>query len=193
MNIQPVGAGPRLAGVELTTERLVLRPLRGGDEDDVFAYRGRVDVNRFLESEPFTAAEVAGFVAERSAATAIERDGDRVTFAVECGGRVIGDVRLKAGRRVDAQGEIGWVFHPDVAGRGYATEAALALVRLGFEELGFHRIWAQLDPRNVASARLCERLGMRREGLMREESWFKGEWGDLAVYGILAREFTAPG
>jgi RimJ/RimL family protein N-acetyltransferase len=57
---------------------------------------------------------------------------------------------------------------------------------LAFGDLAMHRVFAQLDPRNSASARLCERLGMRREAYFREDIWFKGEWGDTAVYAMLA-------
>lgn len=184
-------AGAYAGRVRVHTERLVLRPMRAGDEEEVLAYRGRADVCRYLESEPLTAETVASFVAERAGATRIEHDGDRIGLVVEVGGRVIGDVLLRSGRRRDAQGEIGWVFNPEVQGHGYATEAARALVRVGFEELGFHRVWAQLDPRNTASARVCRRLGMRLEALLREESWFKGEWADLAIYAMLDRVWRA--
>ena len=87
------------------------------------------------------------------------------------------------------QAEIGWVFAPDVQGAGYATEAARALVRVAFEEVGVHRVWAQLEPANTASARICERLGMRREALFEGASWFKERWTDLAVYAIRADEW----
>jgi RimJ/RimL family protein N-acetyltransferase len=176
--------------VLITTQRLVLRTLREGDEKDLLDYRGRDDVSRYLETEPLTPETVKDFVTERAGADRIERDGDRIMLAVELDGRIIGDVRLgSSGVLRDQQGEIGWVFHPGYGGKGYATEAAGALMRLGFEDVGLHRIWAQLDPRNAASAHLCERLGMRREGLLQEESWFKGEWGDLAIYGLLDREW----
>jgi aminoglycoside 6'-N-acetyltransferase len=180
----------RLWAVRITTERLVLRTLRDGDETDLLEYRGRDDVSRYLETEPLTPESVKDFVSERAGADRIEREGDRIMLAVERSGRVVGDVRLgSSGVLRDRQGEIGWVFHPGYGGKGYATEAAGALIRLGFEDVGLHRIWAQLDPRNIGSARLCERLGMRHEGLLREESWFKGEWGDLSIYGLLAREW----
>ncbi|MEU8820920.1 GNAT family N-acetyltransferase [Actinoplanes sp. NPDC048796] len=173
------------------TERLLLRPLRHGDEADVLAYRSRADVSRYLEGEPMAPGDVESFVAERADATRIEKDGDRILLGVELDGRVIGDVRLRSGRLEDRQGEIGWVFHPGHQGHGYATEAARALVRLGFDELGLHRVWAQLDPRNEASARVCRRLGMRQEAHLVEESRFKGEWGDLAIYAVLDREWRA--
>jgi RimJ/RimL family protein N-acetyltransferase len=173
------------------TVRLVLRPFRHGDEADVLAYRSSPDVVRYMPAEPLHASGASAFIAERSAATAIEADEDRIILAVEHDGRVIGDVLIKAGQLADRQAEIGWAFNPGYHGRGFATEAARELLALAFAGLGMHRVWAQLDPRNVASARLCERLGMRREAYFREDIWFKGEWGDTAVYALLASEWRA--
>ncbi|GIF71155.1 GNAT family N-acetyltransferase [Asanoa siamensis] len=175
--------------MRLITERLILRPLRVGDESDVLAYRGRADVCRYLEESPFTAATIGPFVSARTSATRIAGDGDRVLLAVELDGRVIGEVRLKVASLRNRSGEIGWVFHPAHHGRGYATEAAHYLVGFGFGELGLHRVWAQVDRRNVASARVCERLGMRLEGVLRESLRLDGEWADQEVYGVLEREW----
>lgn len=171
------------------TARLVLRPFRHGDEAAVLAYRHRADVCRYIPADPMTEATVPAFIADRITARAVDADGDRTVFAVELDGLVIGDVLLRTGRTVDRQAEVGWVFNPDFSGHGYATEAARELVRLSFDELGMHRVWAQLDPRNTASARLCERLGMRHEAHLRHDMWLKGEWTDSAIYAILETEW----
>jgi len=173
----------------LRTERLVLRPFRPGDEADVLAYRSRPEVCRYIPADPLTEATAPAFVADRIAARRIETDGDRMVFAVELDGLVIGDVLVRTAQLADAQAEIGWVFNPDFHGRGFATEAARELIRLSFDELGMHRVWAQLDPRNTASARVCERLGMRHEAHLRQDMWLKGEWTDSAVYAILEQEW----
>ena len=76
------------------------------------------------------------------------------------------------------KGEIGYVFNPAYHGRGLATEAVVALLRLGFEGLGLHRITGHLDARNTASARVLERAGMRREAHLVENEFVKGEWTD---------------
>ena len=171
------------------TERLVLRPFRHGDEADVLAYRSRPDVVRYMPAEPLPASGAAAFVAERIPATQIKADDDKIILAVEHEGRLIGDLLVKAGQLSDRQAEIGWAFNPHYHGLGLATEAARELLVLAFADLAMHRVFAQLDPRNVASARLCERLGMRREAYFREDIWFKGEWGDTAVYALLAAEW----
>ena len=175
------------------TARLVLRPFRAGDEADALAYRGRADVCRYIPAEPLEPADVGKFVAERAGATSIAADGDAIILAVEHQGRVIGDVVIKAGQLADRQAELGWSLNPAYQGNGYATEAARELINMCFTDLGMHRAWAQIDPRNVASARLCERLDMRQEAHFREDIWFKGEWGDTAIYAVLASEWRDRG
>ncbi|HWH12383.1 MAG TPA: GNAT family protein, partial [Solirubrobacteraceae bacterium] len=89
---------------------------------------------------------------------------------------------------------IGYVFHPDVAGRGYAAEACAAVLKLAFDRcdgLGLHRLVARMDARNTSSARLASRLGMRREAHHRRSEMFKGAWADLVVYALLDNEWDA--
>ena len=176
----------------IITERLVLRSLRPGDEPDVFAYRSIPEVVRYIPGDPKTLEQVQDMVAERATAGRVEPSQPICTLAVDLDGRVIGDVLLHLdgldghdGR----QAEIGWVLAPDMTGQGYATEAARELVRVAFDELEVHRVWAQLDGQNEASARICERLGMRREAYFERASWFKDQWTDLAVYAIRSDEW----
>jgi aminoglycoside 6'-N-acetyltransferase len=103
---------------------------------------------------------------------------------------VIGDVYFSITSVADGAADIGWTLHPDAHGRGYMTEAASAVLDIAFE-LGLHRVRANLDPRNDASAALCRRLGMRAEAHFVEDIWFKGEWADSAIYAILDREWRA--
>jgi RimJ/RimL family protein N-acetyltransferase len=177
----------------LRTERLVLRFMRGADVDDIFAYQSREDVARYLPYEPRTREEVAAKVAQFSQARVLGANGDYWQLAVErldAPGRVIGDVYFCVTSVADAAAEIGWTLHPDAHGRGYMTEAAGAVLDIAFE-LGLHRVRANLDPRNDASAALCRRLGMRAEAHFVEDIWFKGEWADSAIYAILDREWRA--
>ena len=172
----------------LRTDRLVLRAWSQDDLDDIHVYRGREDTTRWLMLGPQPRERVAELIAVRAAMTSVEADGDWVHLVVEHEGRVIGDLTLKWGALTDAQAEIGWVFHPDEQGQGFALESSRALRDVAFDVLGAHRVHAQLDPRNERSARLCAALGMRQEAHLREESWFKGEWGDLAIWAMLAHE-----
>jgi RimJ/RimL family protein N-acetyltransferase len=90
------------------------------------------------------------------------------------------------------QGEIGWSIHPDMQGRGYATEAAREMLRLGFDGLGLHRIMADSDPRNAASIKVMEKLGMRREAHHVDSMFLKGEWVGAVVGAMLESEWRSP-
>ncbi len=178
----------------VTTDRLVLRAMRPGDVDDIHAYQSRPEVCRYLPYEPRTLEEIAAKVARNATALTLSAEGDYWQLAVERAsdpGTVIGDVFFAIKSVADATGEIGWTLHPRCFGRGYMTEAATAVLELAFDELGLHRVMANLDPRNDASAALCRRLGMRQEACFLEDVWFKGEWADTAIYAILAREWAA--
>lgn len=88
------------------------------------------------------------------------------------------------------QVEIGWIFNSIVQGRGFATEAATALMALAFETLGAHRVFAMLMSPNRPSAGVAERLGMVREARLRETNFRNGEWVDTLVYGATASEYA---
>jgi RimJ/RimL family protein N-acetyltransferase len=182
---------PYVFAEPLRTARLTIRPVTAADVDDMHAYQSDPEVCRYLPYAPRSRAEMAGKVAQWSAALRLSGEGDFWILALERAGRVIGDLYLAL--KSDAGADIGWVLHPDHSGRGYMTEAAGALLELAFTELDRHRVRAVLDPRNTASAALCRRLGMRQEAHFVEDLWFKGEWGDTAVYAILAREWATGG
>jgi len=176
------------------TARLVLRTMTDRDVDDIHAYQSRPDVCRYLPFEPRSREEVATKVAKFSTALTLSGDGDFWQLAIERAsdpGRVIGDVYFVIKSAANATCEIGWTLHPDHTGLGYMAEAAGATLAIAFNDLGMHRASAQLDPRNDASAALCARLGMRQEAHFVEDEWFRGAWGDTAVYAILDREWAA--
>lgn len=137
---------------------------------------------------------MAAKIAKHSTAIALNGDGDYWQLAVERAdrrGRVIGDVYFTIMSVAHAAGRIGWTLHPEFTGNGYMTEAAGAILDVAFHDLGLHRVSAELDPRNEASAALCRRLGMREEARFLEDIWFKGAWGDTSIYAILDREWAA--
>ena len=104
----------------------------------------------------------------------------------------IGDVgvNLNDNRR---QAEIGYTLAPDQQGHGYATEAVRAVLERLFTVQGLHKVSAECDARNLASARLLERVGFVREGLLRRHTWIKGEWTDDLLYGLLEEDFFGVG
>jgi RimJ/RimL family protein N-acetyltransferase len=181
----------------IRTARTVLRPFAPGDLDDVAAYQRLESVVRYLAWGTMTPQESARYLDERMAMTRLASDTPGVAYAVDPGmaagqeSRMIGEIILLMDSLPDSRLEIGWIFHPDAGGRGYASEAARAVIDLCFTTLGAHRVVAKLDPRNDPSARLAGRLGMRHEGVSREDHFLKGEWASTSVYSMLADEYVS--
>ncbi len=175
----------------LSTARLLLSPLVDGDIDELLAYRSRPDVCRYLPFAPMTREVLQTRLAGDLARTQITQEGQALTLGVraEGTGALLGDVVLFFHSAEHAGGEIGYVFHPDAGGHGYATEACSALLALAFGPLGLHRVVARLDSRNEASARLAARLGMRPEAHLVRNEIFKGDWSDELVFAMLAEEW----
>lgn len=173
----------------LRTDRLLLRAYATDDVEPTLAYYGDPAVSRFLLSEPFTLEDAKETVERRRGRIHPNEPGDALALVVEHEGRLVGDVVLQLLGEQSSMGEIGWCFHPDYAGRGFATEASAALLDLAFEHYEMHRVKAQMDARNTGSARVCERLGMTKEAHLRQDWWSKGEWTDTLVYAVLADEW----
>jgi RimJ/RimL family protein N-acetyltransferase len=177
----------------IATERLLLRPFEPGDLDALAAIHGDPDVVRYLLFGVRDRDELPGVLEEKAKRTVLAEAGDALNLAAVHAetGELVGDVTLFWHSAEHRAGEVGYILHPVHNGCGYATEAARALLRLGFEELGLHRITGRLDGRNAASARVLERLGMRREAHLVENELVKGEWADEVVYAMLDREWAA--
>ena len=171
----------------LRTERLVLRPTEPGDTEAFVEAWASEEWTRLLLSRTLNPAEVAEMIRRRRE----PGDGRFFGLVVERDGDVVGDSMLHLQGTGLSEGEIGWTILPQHSGRGYATEAARAVLRLGFEHFGLRRIVANLDARNDRSAALCERLGMRRESHRIGDFWSKGAWTDSYEYALLADEWRA--
>jgi RimJ/RimL family protein N-acetyltransferase len=180
-------------GYPVRGERLLLRPLGPGDVGALVAYRGREDVCRYVPFEPMSRDDVIERIAGPWARTELTDEGQSLTLGAEVGetGELAGDVVLFWRSREHAGGELGYVFNPGLSGRGYATEAASAMLRLGFEGLGLHRIIARIDERNEPSVRLARRLGLRQEARLVRNEFFKGEWTTELDFAMLADEWYA--
>lgn len=177
----------------IRTERLILRAPRIEDADAAFARRNLAEVARFQDWElPYTREQ-----AERSTAKAVEMDGPTdgagwslTVVDAASPETILGDlyVELKWGGRV---GYFGYTFHPDHWGRGYASEAARALVHHFFAELGVSRVEASLHPDNLASARVLEACGLVAEGMTRGSFWVGDVCSDDLLYGLTRTDWAA--
>jgi RimJ/RimL family protein N-acetyltransferase len=175
----------------VATTRLRLRPLAEPDVGDLLAYRGDPEVCRFLPFAPMTREVLLTRLKTDLSRTEITEQGQALTLGAELAatGQLIGDVVLFFRSHEHAGGELGYVFHPEFGGQGYATEACAAVLALAFEELGLHRVIARLDARNDPSAKLAARLGLRQEAHLVRNEMFKGEWTDEIIYALLAEEW----
>ena len=175
----------------IETERLTLRPFSADDLEGLYAYQSLPEVARFLYWEPRTLEESRTFLRQKMMASTIEKEGDWLVLAVvwRQTGDLMGEVNLQWRSREHRQGEIGYIFNPAFHGKGFATEAAEVVLRLGFEGLDLHRVVGRLDGRNTASARVLERPGMRREAHRRQKEMVKGEWTDEVIYAMLRHEW----
>jgi RimJ/RimL family protein N-acetyltransferase len=183
------GARAPLA-LPIVTERLTLRTYREDDLEPTLAYYALPEVARYIPYEPWTHEDAVEQLHRRLRRTGIDGEEKALGLVAEHGGRVIGDVGLWCADDTRRRGEMGWAFRPDVTGHGFATETVRAVVDVAFGHYGMQRVFAQLDARNSASARLCERVGMRQEAHLRRDWWCKGEWSDTLVYGLLREEWA---
>jgi len=150
-------------------------------------------VTRYLPFGVRTREEAERALADKLAETVLAQEGDVLCLAltVREDAAFAGELYLFWRSALHAQVELGWVIHPDHHGRGYATEAAAAMARVAFDQVGAHRVFARIDPRNGPSRRVAERLGMRHEGTLRETGHFDGEWTDEEQHAVLEREWRA--
>jgi RimJ/RimL family protein N-acetyltransferase len=177
----------------LETERLVLRPFEQGDLAALNEIHGDEANALYLYNDARTREQVEELIERKVAGSSIRAEGDWLSAAavLRTTGDVVCDLVLHWASEAHRQGEIGFIAHPAHHGRGYTTEAARPLLGFAFETLGLHRVVGRLEPRNVASARVLEKLGMRREAHFVENEWVKGEWQSELVYAMLAREWTS--
>lgn len=172
----------------LRTKRLVLRPHQESDAVWLHRIYSRPDVTRYLLDDPWNADTARQKTEERIPRTDLDGDSGALALVIEHDAAPIGNVLLWFTDRARRVAEIGWVIDPEQGGRGFATEAVTAVLDLAFDHCRVHRVAAQMDGRNAASAKLARNAGMRQEAHLRQDLWSKGEWTDTVVFGMLASD-----
>lgn len=173
----------RRTNLEITTERLIIRPFKSTDLQDVFAIYNNDDTCKFLLHNKWTLEDMQQRFNKKLANGVLSKESI-LSLAVIYLNKVVGDLSVWYTDMKDTV-EIGYSFSNEVAGKGLATEAVSSLVYKLFDDFNVHRIQAKLDARNTASQKLCERIGMRKEAHFIQDYWNKNEWTDSNVYGIL--------
>jgi [ribosomal protein S5]-alanine N-acetyltransferase len=176
--------------MEIVTERLILREFVESDWEAVLAYQSTPDYLRYYEWTERTPEAVQGFVQmflrHQQAAPRIKF---QLAITLKDTHELIGNCGIRMNAPDAHQADIGYELAAEQWGKGYATEAAHAMIEYGFSVLKVHRIYAECVAENTASARVLEKLGMRLEGRLRDNDYFKGRWWDTLLYAILDYEW----
>jgi [ribosomal protein S5]-alanine N-acetyltransferase len=169
--------------MHIETKRLIIRKFVSSDWEEVYEYTSNSEVMKYIPEGVFTEEDAKRFMEENC--------GEKPEkYAV-----VLQDENILIGHLVfhNVFGghtyEIGWVFNPKYYNKGYASEAAFAAIKYGFEELKLHRIIATCQPENTPSYRVMEKIGMRREGYFKKCIPNGTQWWDEYFYAILEEEF----
>ncbi|MGW5002628.1 GNAT family N-acetyltransferase [Streptomyces hydrogenans] len=178
-----------LATPVLHTPRLRLRPVADADADALFTLHSSAYVLRYWDSPPWTDRARADRFIAMSRKIADDGSGARVVIERASDGAFVGWVGLTEWDPVYRSASLGYVLGDAMWGHGYATEAAHALLRWAFDTLDLNRVQSETDTRNLASARVLEKVGFVREGTLREDCVVNGEVSDSWVFGLLRREW----
>ena len=177
----------------LATSRLILRRFQGSDLEAFLAYRNDPDVARYQSWTSYSREEAEAFLArQRALEPGTPGEWSQIALERRDAPGLIGDCALKVLAEDPRQAEIGFTLARAWQGHGYGAEAVTALLGHLFGTLGLHRVFAVTDAENAAAAALLERVGLRREGHLVENIWFKGVWGSEFLYAMLEREWRGP-
>lgn len=178
--------------IQISSNRLIMRPIRMEDADSIFQYRSNAVVNQYQGWIPTTIYDVYDFITNK-VSPEINLSGTWFQFLIikKENSELIGDIGVHFFDSDAFQVELGCTLNKDHHGKGYATEALKETINYLFDEWNKHRIIASIDPRNLPSVSLFERLGFRQEAHFRESLFINSEWVDDLVYAILKDEWNA--
>ncbi|WP_421378506.1 GNAT family N-acetyltransferase [Bacillus salacetis] len=173
----------------LRGNRIILRELQEDDWLGIHDYASQEQASRFQPWGPNTEEETKIFVQE-ALDEAKKNPRNRFFFVIQGiqNNELLGAVELNISDFHNQAGDIGYIINPKNWGEGFATEAAQLVLRYGFEVLKLHRIYATCSPENAGSARVLEKVGMTKEGTMRDHLKMKDGWRDSSLYSILENE-----
>ncbi len=176
--------------MELRTDRLVLREFREADLEPLTAIQSDA---RWLANYRWDVRDPNEVKRLVDLFIASQREEPRMTYqiAITLDRAFIGDVGIRIREPDATEADIGYEIAPDQWRRGYASEAARAIVAFGFEELKLHRVWSWCYDSNIGSAAVLRSVGMKEEGRQRETDYFKGRWHDTLIFGVLEDEWRS--
>ena len=176
--------------MKLETERLILRDFVKDDWQRVLEYQSDPLYLRYYEwtgRTPEAVQEFVGWFLDHQKQT--PRIKFQLAVTLKSTGQLIGNCGIRMDTADAFQADLGYELDPKHWNHGYATEAAHAIVDFGFRDFPLRRVWSWCVADNTGSAHVLEKLGMRQEGRLRENEFYKGRWWDTLMYAILADEW----
>jgi len=172
------------------TERLIIRPLLITDLDAVLSITGLHETYNFIPEKPMDELAARKMIERGQNPSSLNYSPSDMGVTLIETKELVGLLLFDTISNRFRAGEIGWMFHKAHRGKGYASEAARALMNYCFITLGRHRIIATCDPRNIPSVRIMKKLGMRREAEFIDSVVLgDGEWHDEYLYAITEKEW----
>lgn len=174
----------------VNNKRIRLRTLTLADVDEVFAYRSLPEVSKY-QTWPSTVDELRDTVVNLTKREFGTPGWFQLGIALRADGKLIGDAAVRILETDSRIAEVAITIKPEFQSQGYGTETISWILNVLFSsEHSVHRVFASVDPRNFASAALFERVGFRKEAHFKESLWFKGQWVDDLIFGMLAKEWA---
>lgn len=172
----------------LETHRLNLRKITFSDTEDIFEYNSDPEVSRYMTWQAHRSLEETRAFIDK--VVDLYRKHQAAPWGMELkeNAKLIGTCGFTAWDVQDARAEIGFVLSPRFSGKGYMTEALREIISFGFRRMMLNRIEARCMTENRLSSRLLERLGMTREGVLRQQICVKGSYYDMEMHSILKEE-----
>ncbi|OVE56529.1 GNAT family N-acetyltransferase [Chryseobacterium mucoviscidosis] len=175
--------------MHLETERLLIRDLTLDDKQAIFNYRSDAEANKFQGWIPETLKDVEQFIERNNKEFNQPESWYQVLITEKDTKAVIGDIGIHFFGAENLQVELGITLNKDFQGRGYASEALKGVINFLFSDLKKHRIMASVDPENIDSLKLMERIGFRKEGHFVKSLFWKNNWTDDVIYALLREEW----
>jgi len=175
--------------MHLETERLLIRDIILDDKLAIFNYRSDAEANKFQSWIPKTLEDVEQFIERNNKEINQPESWYQVLITEKDTKAVIGDIGIHFFGAENLQTELGITLNKDFQGRGYASEALKGVINFLFSDLKKHRIMASVDPENIDSLKLMERIGFRKEGHFVKSLFWKNNWTDDVIYALLREEW----
>jgi len=178
--------------MEIISKRLIIRPVNIEDKESIYRYRSDFETSKYLSLNPKTIEDVAEFIAKTSSEIDVSGTWFQLVMIEQTSNLLIGDIGIHFldTDLENQQVEIGYTLDKRFRGKGYAAEALTLVIDYLINTLNKHRIIASIDPGNLDSIRLIERIGFRKEAHFIESLFFHGKWVDDMIYAILDKEWN---